>query len=44
MSLTGLLLMSNTELFTLAALWLTGVLLVLGLFLFNRARIRHSEH
>lgn len=43
MSLTGLLLVSNSELFTLVALWLTGALLVVGLFLFNRARIKHDE-
>lgn len=43
MSLTGLLLMSNSELFTLAFSWFFGVALVVGLFLYNRARIKHSE-
>ncbi len=44
MSLTGLLLMSNSEFFTLYSLWLVGALLVVGLFLFNRSRIHRDEH
>lgn len=42
MSLTGLLLMSSSELLTLIVLWLMGVALVVGLFMFNRARIKHD--
>lgn len=44
MSLTGLLLISNSELVTLALCWFFGVAVVLTLFLFNRARIKHGEH
>jgi len=44
MSLTGLLLISNSELVTLALCWLFGAAIVLSLFLFNRARIKHNEH
>lgn len=43
MSLTGMLLMTNSHLFTLVALWLTGALLVVGVFLVNRSRIKHDE-
>lgn len=43
MSLTGLLLISNSELLTLASFWLIGAALVVSLFLFNRARIKHNE-
>ncbi len=43
MSLTGMLLMTNSHLFTLVALWITGALLVVGVFLFNRSRIKHDE-
>lgn len=43
MSLTGLLLISNSELVTLAFCWFLGAALVVSLFLFNRARIKHGE-
>lgn len=43
MSITGLLLISNLELVTLAACWIAGAALIVGLFLYNRSRIRGGE-
>lgn len=43
MSLTGLMLITNSELFHIYGLWVLGALMVVGLFLVNRALIKRKS-